>query len=123
MTTDAITDYRQQAREFLTKAWKYLAQGDLHQASENGWEAASQMVKAVAQAHGVSYETHDEFGVVMDDACDWLDSDRPRILSAMAQRLYDNHYRRKIHLRASEIELDLHDMEELLEILTPLANG
>ena len=36
MTTNAATEYRQQAREFLAKALQYLADGDLHQASEKG---------------------------------------------------------------------------------------
>ena len=123
MTTDAATDHRQQAREFLTKAWEYLAQGDLHQASEKGWGAAAHMVKAVAEAQGISYNTHDEFNVVIGDAGRWLDSDRPRVLSGVAQGLHRNYYLRKRFLRPRVIERGLHDMEELLEILTPLANG
>ena len=33
----AIEDYTVQARDFLAKARRYLAEGDLHQASEKGW--------------------------------------------------------------------------------------
>ena len=123
MTTDAITDYRQQAREFLTRAWEYLAQGDLHQASEKGWGAAAHMVKAVAEAQGLSYQTHDEFSLVLDDACQWLDSDRPRVLGNSAQELHRNYYKRKIHLRARVVERNLNDVTDLLDLLTPLANG
>lgn len=54
----AIADYRQQAREFLLKSRQYLADDDLHQASEKGWGAAAWMAKAVAQAQGWQYKRH-----------------------------------------------------------------
>ena len=34
---NAVADYRQQSRAFLVKGREYLADGDLHQASEKGW--------------------------------------------------------------------------------------
>ena len=44
------TTYREQSRVFLAQAhFEELAKGDLQQASEKGWGAASQMVKAIAQ--------------------------------------------------------------------------
>ena len=61
MTTDVVSDYRRQAREFLDRAQLYLADGDLHQASEKGWGAASHMVKAVAAAMGQQYTSHEAF--------------------------------------------------------------
>ena len=39
-------------REFLARARAYLAEDDLLQASEKGWGAAAQMVKAAAEARG-----------------------------------------------------------------------
>ena len=41
MTTNGVGDYRSQAWEFLAKSKQYLADGDLHQASEKGWGAAA----------------------------------------------------------------------------------
>ena len=32
-----VADYRQQSRAFLVEGREYLADGDLHQASEKGW--------------------------------------------------------------------------------------
>ena len=46
------TTYREQSRIFLTQAYEELAKGDLPQASEKGWGAAAQMVKAVAEERG-----------------------------------------------------------------------
>ena len=46
------TTYREQSRIFLAQAYEELVKGDLQQASEKGWGAASQMVKAIAQERG-----------------------------------------------------------------------
>ena len=61
MATSATIEYIASAREFLTRAHNYLAEGDLHQASEKGWGAAAHIAKAVAAARGWEYERHDDF--------------------------------------------------------------
>ena len=38
---ETVADYLYQAWDFLEKSRKYLAEGDLHQASEKGWGAAT----------------------------------------------------------------------------------
>ena len=58
---DSARAYRRQAYEFLSKARSYLDDGDLHQASEKGWGAASHMVKAVAETQRWSYDNHAGF--------------------------------------------------------------
>ena len=50
--------YREQGRVFLTRAFEYLNNGDLYQASEKGWGAAAQMVKAVAQSRDWEHNFH-----------------------------------------------------------------
>ena len=50
--------YRERSREYLSKAFQELADGDLTQASEKGWGAAAQMVKAVAQGRGMEHHSH-----------------------------------------------------------------
>ena len=119
----AVADHASQAREFLDRAWGYLAEGDLHQASEKGWGAAAHMAKAVAQAQGWEYSRHDEFGVVLSDA--WLATrdDRIRQAANAPHELHRNYYRRKRHLRAGWIEDHLLDVAGLLDALAPLARG
>ena len=56
MTTG--TDYRTAAAHLLEQARTELAQGDTRQASEKGWGAAAQAVKAVAEARGWEHNTH-----------------------------------------------------------------
>ena len=44
--------YQQASRRFLAQARAELTAGDLMQASEKGWGAAAQMLKAVAEERG-----------------------------------------------------------------------
>ena len=67
-TGNAVVDHRERAKYFLKRGRQYLADDDLHQASEKGWGAAAHMVKAAAAAGGWSYQNHDEFGDVLDKA-------------------------------------------------------
>ena len=50
--------YRKRSLECLSKAFQELEAGDLTQASEKGWGAAAQMVKAVAHDKGMEHHSH-----------------------------------------------------------------
>ena len=50
--------YATAARELLTKAQEALAERDLRQASEKGWGAAAQIVKAVATRRSWQHQSH-----------------------------------------------------------------
>lgn len=50
--------HQEQSRIFLTQASEELGKGDLRQASEKGWGAASQIVKAVADTRGWDHKGH-----------------------------------------------------------------
>ena len=122
MTSDGARDYRSQAWEFLAKSRQYLAEDDLHQASEKGWGAAAHMVKAVAQARGWEYEMHDQFRVVVRNARQWSRDERLRNLGYSAEALHKNYYQRKIFLDSEEIRAGLDDVELMLNILQPLTD-
>ena len=111
----AAEDYRRQARAFLAKAREYLAQDDLHQASEKGWGAAARMAKAVAVAQGWEYTQHAQFGVVCRNASDLTGDDRMLDLSAIAYELHRGYYTRKMFLSDRTIGHNLGRMAELLE--------
>ena len=117
-----ITDYELQAQEFLSKGQEYLAAGDLHQASEKGWGAASHMAKAVASAQGWQYQRHRDFSAVMNQASRLTGNDRLLDLRGRANDLHGNYYERKRHLDAEIIGKDLESMADLLEILAPLTD-
>ena len=60
------TTYRDQSKIFLGKAFRELEEGDLLQASEKGWGAAAQMVKAVAQERGWEHRSHNLLFAAVD---------------------------------------------------------
>ena len=113
----AVADHQRQAQQFLAAARQYLANGDLHQASEKGWGAASHMAKAVAEARGWKYETHSQFHVVLSKAAKLTSNDHLRVLGAVANQLHGNFYRRKQFLAANDIRNDLDHVAELVELL------
>ena len=55
MTTQA---YQQASQRFLAQAKQELAAGDLQQASEKGWGATAQILKAVAEQRGWEHSQH-----------------------------------------------------------------
>ena len=121
--SDAVGDYRQQAHHFLGKSREYLADGDLHQASEKGWGAAAWMAKAVAERNGWAYRRHEEFYVVVDRVQDLTGNNRLLELQGVATMLHRNFYTRGILLNPVNIEASLGLMAELLDLLEPLTDG
>ena len=121
--SDAVGDYRQQSRYFLGKSREYLADGDLHQASEKGWGAAAWMTKAVAERNGWAYRRHEEFYVVLDRVQDLTGNNRLLELQGVATMLHRNFYTRGILLNPVNIEASLGLMAELLDLLEPLTAG
>ena len=117
---EAVADYRQQARVFLTKSRQYLAEDDLHQASEKGWGAAAWMAKSVADAKGWEYKKHDQFNVVLNNARLLTGDERLPGLRGIANDLHTNFYKRKLLLNADAIAVDLEHIATLLDILEPL---
>ena len=119
---DAVGDYRRQAREFMLKSRQYLADGDLHQASEKGWGAAAWMAKAVAEAQGWKYTRHDEFADVINRARILSGDARLRNLRRAANELHGYFYTRKRFLDAADIGEGLDEIAAMLDILEPLAS-
>ena len=58
MNPKQTAKYRAQSRVFLSQAFEELDIGDLPQASEKGWGAAAQMVKAIASERGWRHDSH-----------------------------------------------------------------
>ena len=117
---DAVGDYRRQARQFMRQSRQYLADGDLHQASEKGWGAAAWMAKAVAEAQGWDYTKHAQFSVVLNNARQVTGDARIPGMRGIANELHGNYYTRRRFLNAAAIGEDLDRIAELLEILEPL---
>ncbi len=95
MTTidrDEVDGHLRQSQAFLAKSHRYLADRDLHQASEQAWGAAAHMDKAVAVANGWRCESHADFSKVMNHARNASGHDRLWTLRAIANDLHGNYY-------------------------------
>ena len=119
MAADAVADHVELARNFLERSKSYLAQGDLHQASEKGWGAASHIIKAVAAANNWQYESHDEFDSVVINTRQRYRQPSLRLYGNSAQSLHRNYYKRSLLLNASIIREEIGDVEEMVNILQP----
>ena len=93
MAMPAIANYRDTSHHLLAQAHAELEAGDLRQASEKGWGAAAQMIKAVAEVRGRQHYSHRLLvGVVVDLIAENGDDDQLKALFASAQSLHVNFY-------------------------------
>lgn len=119
MATRIVDEHLELARGFLERSKSYLAQGDLHQASEKGWGAASHIVKAVAAANNWRYDSHDEFESVVVNARQRYRQPNLLAFSRSAEALHRNYYKRTLLLDADVIQRDIQDVERMVSILEP----
>ena len=94
--------YATAGRELLEKAREELAQGDLRQASEKGWGAAAQIVKAVATRRGWQHGSHADLFTVV----------RRLRLETRDRRLQENfHAANSLHYNFYEDRMESEDIE------------
>ena len=90
MTTE--TPYRSAATQLLAQAQEELSKGDVRQASEKGWGAAAQAVKAAAESRGWEHKTHAALFRTVDRLSTEIGSDGPNALFVAANGLHMNFY-------------------------------
>ena len=78
--------------ELLPGARACLADGDLMQASEKGWGAAEQMVKAVAEHRGWEHATRGDLYQAVDRLAEELPGQRLQNLFRSADAIDQNSY-------------------------------
>ena len=116
MTTRA-NYYSDTANEFLVKARGLLAEGDLRQASEKGWGAAAQMVKAVAEERGWQHKTHGDLYRVVHRLTGESPGQPIGLLFRSASALHQNFYEGDMPEEAVAEGID--DMEQFAAALAP----
>ena len=113
-------DYVVASYELMDKAHGYLQQGDLRQASEKGWGAAAQIVKAVAEnwsSAGVSHGRHQDLRTLVnslpvnDEQTDLVVGFRA------AQDLHENFYQN--NAPEFRVVLDLAQTARFVESMIP----
>lgn len=84
--------HQEQSRVFLAQAEDEFGKGDLRQASEKGWGAASQMVKAVADAKGWEHGRHSSLFKVVRQLSEENGDRELRLMFNAAGELHSNFY-------------------------------
>lgn len=111
--------YQQAAGGLLEQATAELDAGDVRQASEKGWGAASQMVKAVAELRGWQHRSHASLFATIDRLVQETGDEELRRLFNGAGQLHVNFYEN--WLSREYVQSGLDDVRRLLELLTPMA--
>ena len=115
MTTQ---QYQQASEHFLAQARRELADGDLPQASEKGWGATAQMLKAIAERCGWEHNRHRHYHRTASRLrAETGDGDIFRLF-AVASTLHENFYEND--MEADLVAAGLDDVEALLDKLRPL---
>ena len=86
------TSYTSRSRTYLSQASEELAKGDLCQASEKGWGAAAEMVKAVAAVRGWDHGGHRELFIVVSRLVTETNDRELRYQFGLAGQLHTNFY-------------------------------
>ena len=92
LSTQKTTTYREQSRIFLAQAREELAKGDLPQASEKGWGAAAQIVKANADKRGWNHFSHWTLQRTVSDLSEEIGGAELTRLFPYAEALHVNFY-------------------------------
>ncbi len=89
---EQATQYAARGRKFLAQASEELARNDLPQASEKGWGAAAQLVKAAAEQRGWPHGQHRQLYEIVRNLAAEEGSDELRKLFGLAGELHTNFY-------------------------------
>jgi hypothetical protein len=113
-------DYTVAGRVLLGQAFDELAQRDLRQASEKGWGAAAQMVKAVAEQRGWEHNRHALLFEVVRRIAGETGNNQLNTLFHFANSLHTNFYEN--WLPEEMVRSGLDNLSELVDTLEFLLN-
>ena len=111
-------NYSAASRELIAKAHEELAQGDIRKASEKGWGAAAQMVKAVAERRGWPHNGHSYLYQVVRRLVEETGDHELDTYFHVAGNLHSNFY--EDWLPSGSVESGLLSVRRLIEKLEPM---
>ena len=108
-------EYKQTGRWFMDQAEWEFRRGDLLQASEKGWGAAAQFLKALATQRGWGHESHQHLRQVASGL--WRETGNDDILTlfGLAEKLHANFY--EAFADEEEVRLYMDGVRRLIDIL------
>ena len=110
--------YREASRPLLAQAMGEWESGDLRQASEKGWGAAAQMVKALAEQRGWQHNNHRLLYQIMGRIVNETGDREISTLFLAASGLHTNFY--EDGFPGQMVRNGLQDVGRLLDKLEPL---
>ena len=114
--------YRDRGRKYLSQASVELDQGDFAQASEKGWGAAAQFVKAAAEERGWTHGRHNHLFRIVRQLAEEIDNEELRVQFGLASDLHTNYYEE--HLDEEDVRFNLDRVRQLVtSIDSVLSNG
>ena len=117
----ATRTYQAASRQLLAQGRKELADGDIRQASEKGWGAAAQIVKAIAEQRGWEHRNHAALFNAISRLVSETGDDDIRRLFRVGNALHVNFYENWDN--AENVASDLNDIERFLDKMEPLVSA
>ncbi len=112
--------YRERSRGLLSKAFAELRDEDLLQASEKGWGATAQIIKAVADNRGLNHAHHRLIIRLTHDLAQETGDRELRTLFGSANTLHSNFYEDILnHEKVEEYLQDVAPFIDRVERLLP----
>ena len=115
MTTE---QYQLLSEHYLAQAREELAAGDLPQASEKGWGATAQLLKAIAAQRGWEHKRHRHYHRIANRLRAETGDGEIRRLFGVANLLHENFYEND--MGPDDVAEGLDDVAALLDKLRPL---
>jgi len=108
------------SQKYLHEGEELLAREEWVQASEKGWGAASQMVKAVAARRGKRLRSHGELNEYLDELCEETKDPELDKLWGLATSLHQNFYEswlppRSVIRRIGEVKKLVNKLDKILK--------
>ncbi len=105
--------YARRSRRFLSQAADELAVDDLEQASEKGWGAAAQIMKAAAEERGWRHGQHRQLFSIARRLSEEVGDDDIQVLFRVASDLHANFY--EGYMPADAIEYSVARVTDFVE--------
>ena len=110
---ETAPQYGERSRTYLTQATEEFVRSDYEQASEKGWGAASQMLRAVAAERGWQHGHHRDLYAIVRRVAEELEDEELRSQFALAGELHTNFY--EGHMKAEDVQFHLGKVSLLVE--------
>lgn len=113
--------YVERSSHYLTQASEEFAQGDYLQASEKGWGATAQMIKAVAEERGWDHSRHAQLIGTVRQVVEETGDQELWLSFGAARDLHENFYEEQ--MGAGDVEFHLDQVRRLTDRLRALIDG